>query len=602
MWDVGWSQVLLVTAGLLHTLLISTAQGIEMTEYGVLVVETREDGQRTENPTNDQLFCVLYYTALYNISDSAMAGWESPVPLASVLDLGQEDSCTGDLQVEGRVGYINGSYTLANCSIAERAQRMQEGKALGLITDRVVRGKYNSSDYNISIPVIALVEKSAKARILKYQTSSPKSYYYVYSTGGEERSFDMSLIVILLMAVGTVILGSLWSGYAKQSLRMKKEQKRKEPRLEEEGTVQAQDGAREEEELSVHVSPILVIFFVLCMCSMLVLLYFFFDQLVYVIMTMFCIASSLAMYSCLEPIVMASYQISWLPVLRLPRVNLYICILQLELRQFFLLLISVGTAATWFIFRKEEWSWIIQDFLGIMFSINMLKVLRLPSLKICTILLSALFFYDIFFVFITPLFMPEGKSVMVEVATGHSSDEQLPMVLRVPHLSTQPSRVCYVHTYSLLGFGDILVPGLLLSYAHSFDLLSGIKYKLYWLITTVAYVLGLVATFISLFLMNSAQPALLYLVPFTLLPTILVSWLRGDLPDMWEGDTKAMGQPRRCATSDNGPEVEGKDVEEEEEGDEEDSENEDEDMAAINTAPMDPSISTPDKNKLLAQK
>ena len=84
-----------------------------------------------------------------------------------------------------------------------------------------------------------------------------------------------------------------------------------------------------------------------------------------------------------------------------------------------------------------------------MFSINMLKVLRLPSLRICTILLSALFFYDIFFVFITPLFM-SGKSVMVEVATGHSSDEQLPMVLRVPHLSNDPSRVCYVHTYSLL--------------------------------------------------------------------------------------------------------------------------------------------------------
>ena len=33
----------------------------------------------------------------------------------------------------------------------------------------------------------------------------------------------------------------------------------------------------------------------------------------------------------------------------------------------------------------------------------MLKVLRLPSFKICTILLSALFIYDIFFVFITPL-------------------------------------------------------------------------------------------------------------------------------------------------------------------------------------------------------
>ena len=46
------------------------------------------------------------------------------------------------------------------------------------------------------------------------------------------------------------------------------------------------------------------------------------------------------------------------------------------------------------------------------------------------------------------------------------------------------------------------------------------------------------ATFISLFLMNSAQPALLYLVPFTLLPTLAVSWLRGDLAAMWHGDTQ----------------------------------------------------------------
>ena len=90
------------------------------------------------------------------------------------------------------------------------------------------------------------------------------------------------------------------------------------------------------------------------------------------------------------------------------------------------------------------------------------------------------------------------------------------------------------------GFGDILVPGLLLSFAHSYDLMAGIKWKLYWAITTVAYILGLVATFISLFLMNSAQPALLYLVPFTLVPTILVAWCRGDLTAMWDGDIKVI--------------------------------------------------------------
>lgn len=195
---------------------------------------------------------------------------------------------------------------------------------------------------------------------------------------------------------------------------------------------------------------------------MLVLLYFFFNQLVYVIMFMFCTASTMAMYMCLEPLVMMTYKLPCFPVVTLPRMNLYLCILQLELRwhikiyisgsslihvlprQLVLLLSSIATTVSWFVFRKEDWSWILQvlrflqfqldtielflqDFLGIMFSINMLKVLRLPSLRICTILLSALFFYDIFFVFITPLFM-SGKSVMVEVATGHSSDEQLPMV------------------------------------------------------------------------------------------------------------------------------------------------------------------------------
>jgi len=592
-----FDQILTVSAFIINIVLVNTGQAVELNEYGVLVVETQPD-QRTVSPTNEQLFCVVYYPALYNISDEPLAA--PSVPLKSILDLKQTDTCDGVLDVTGRIGYINGNASLANCSIAERARNLQEAKAIGLIADRIVRGQYNSSQYNITIPVFSLVEKSAKQRILKFQSNSPDSYYYVYSTVGEERGFDLSLVVILLMAVTTVILGSLWSGYAKQSLRVRKEQQRGEIR-EEEGAVQAQDGNGQEEELSVHVSPLLVIFFVLCMCSMLVLLYFFFDQLVYVIMTMFCIASSLAMYSCLEPLVMASYQVSWLPVLRLPRLNLYLCILQLEFRQLLLLVASISTAAVWFYFRKEEWSWIVQDILGIMFSINMLKVLRLPSLRICTILLSALFFYDIFFVFITPLFMEGGKSVMVEVATGHSSDEQLPMVLRVPHLSHQPSRICYVHTYSLLGFGDILVPGLLVSYAHSFDLVSGIKYKLYWLLTTTAYILGLIATFISLFLMNSAQPALLYLVPFTLVPTILVAWLRGDLPAMWEGDNKAV--VTRLTTTNGSHSLSG--GQDEEDGDDcEDSEDEEdgkEEIVPGQEQVMDSSISTPDKNKLLAQ-
>ena len=182
------------------------------------------------------------------------------------------------------------------------------------------------------------------------------------------------------------------------------------------------------------------------------------------VITIFCIASTLAMYICLEPLVRASYSLASLPVLRLPRLNVYVCVLQLELRQILLLAASIATSASWFVFRKSDWSWVLLDILGIMLCISTLKVFRLPSLKICTILLIALFFYDIFFVFITPLFMKGGKrlmgglatggksvSVMEKVVTGGDSGEYNPMALRVPGLTNDPSRVCMsVHAYSVL--------------------------------------------------------------------------------------------------------------------------------------------------------
>ena len=87
---------------------------MELTEYGVLVVETGS-GPRTESPTNAQLFCAFYYPPLFNISGKPICYFlvyppftEDPssapdVPLASILDLKQSDSCQGDLSsVEGR--------------------------------------------------------------------------------------------------------------------------------------------------------------------------------------------------------------------------------------------------------------------------------------------------------------------------------------------------------------------------------------------------------------------------------------------------------------------------------------------------------------------
>ena len=135
-------------------------------------------------------------------------------------------------------------------------------------------------------------------------------------------------------------------------------------------------------------------------------------------------------------------------------------------------------------------------------------------------------------------FFQNGLSIMEEVATGGAggSGEQLPMVLKVPHLIQHPLLNCF-ESYSMLGFGDILVPGLLISYCHSYDLQrQGSGRWVYWMVANFFYFVGMITTFASLFLMNQAQPALLYLCPLTLIPVCIVAYFRGDLGYMWRGE------------------------------------------------------------------
>ena len=73
---------------------------------------------------------------------------------------------------------------------------------------------------------------------------------------------------------------------------------------------------------------------------------------------------------------------------------------------------------------------------------------------------------------------------MVEVATGGDTGEQLPMVLKVPHMNKDPLYACWV-PFSLLGFGDILVPGLLMSYCCAFDYKKELRFKPYWSISII---------------------------------------------------------------------------------------------------------------------
>lgn len=50
------------------------------------------------------------------------------------------------------------------------------------------------------------------------------------------------------------------------------------------------------------------------------------------------------------------------------------------------------------------------------------------------------------------------------------------------------------------------------------------------------YAVGMAVTFAALLLMNNAQPALIYLIPFTLVPTYVAALVRREFWILWRGD------------------------------------------------------------------
>ncbi len=178
-----------------------------------------------------------------------------------------------------------------------------------------------------------------------------------------------------------------------------------------------------------------------------------------------------------------------------------------------------------------------QDLLGLSLMLLIMRTLRLTSLRVACILLPSCFAYDIFWVFIQPLLFGGGKSVMVEVARGGASHEYIPMLLRVPRMSNP-----ILGGYSMLGFGDIILPGLLVAYCRRLDIDTKASLaKGYFMPTVVGYGSGLILTYVALVLEwfgDQGQPALLYLVPCTLGVVLVLAAVRGELGVMMSTNKK----------------------------------------------------------------
>lgn len=186
--------------------------------------------------------------------------------------------------------------------------------------------------------------------------------------------------------------------------------------------------------------------------------------------------------------------------------------------------------------------WILSNVFGVAFSIQGIALLNLGSYRTGCILLSGLFFYDIWWVFFT--------DVMVSVAKNF----EVPIKLLFP-------RNIFAETleFSMLGLGDIVIPGIFVALVLRFDAHNALEAAAagkprtraaeakkasgaslqggfatpYFNWTFAGYTAGLVTTIVVMHVFKAAQPALLYLVPSCIGSSFLCAVVRGEVAQLW---------------------------------------------------------------------
>lgn len=238
-------------------------------------------------------------------------------------------------------------------------------------------------------------------------------------------------------------------------------------------------------------------------------------------------------------------------------------------------------------FNLAEKPWWLTNLLGFSFAYSSLQIMSPTTSWTGTLILGALFVYDIYFVFFTP--------VMVTVATQLDIPVKL-LFPRPTRPSEDPERALF-----MLGLGDIILPGMMIGFALRFDLylfylrkqtqraiknsvtiengtndqsskragksdvvkatwhtatggwgerfwtpkndllgskrFKGIVFpKTYFRASLIGYFLAMICTLVVMDIYGHAQPALLYLVPGVLGSLWGTALVKGDIKALWVFD------------------------------------------------------------------
>ncbi|CAF0975830.1 unnamed protein product, partial [Brachionus calyciflorus] len=438
-----------------------------------------------------------------------------------------------------------------SCQFVDMAKNLQDKNPKFVIIGTNGPISIDTSIINLTVPYAFMADEFAQ-KVSKFLENAPDPSVIQKNIS----RFDGSLLVIWLIACTTIILSGLWARYEFNTILVKPpkttetlpsinsnneanfSQANSPNLIESQNEDQIKKDYEHKHALIISMGYVSIAVLFVFVVGILLMSYYFDNFKIYILYPIYCLGAASGIYSIGNLLVNNCEILKYkFPTLNLDSNQK----LTIQPSKIVLFAISVTICIVWLIYRHEEWSWTIQNVMGISLAASALSFYRLSNYKTVTIILVFFFLYDIFMVFITPTFT-KGTSIMEAVALGGKgaaasigpkdwsylqfgdrtadTPNRFPGVIIIPHLN-QERRLCspYFHfSFSLLGLGDILVPGLSVNYAIIFDRASGkSKYPIYFISNVIGYMIGLCLTFIALSFMNTGQPALLYLCPILLI-------------------------------------------------------------------------------------
>ncbi|VDM43156.1 unnamed protein product [Toxocara canis] len=381
--------------------------------------------------------------------------------------------------------------------------------------------------------------------------------------------WDLSMMIIWLLAVFCVGVGGYWAGHRKTcEERTAAEQNAHRIAQVDDmmDSIRRRKGEIDEDKMTTPANCVFVIVVMLIVVGILMLGFYFRNIMVYTFDVILAIVGTFSVHRCLSALLGAFCKCGQCgvclsmndvsrSVFRRDLFNYDCCSRRPRVSCVLLFIFSAALCVFWFFIRRDPYAFILLDFINVTLCLHVLKGIRFPNLKWLTVLLVCMFVYDMFMVFGTPFLTKNGCSVMIEVAAGTDCaksntgypvapvnseiPEKFPMLFQVPRLS-DPMISCLdlevekeFHPV-ILGLGDVIVPGYLISFCFTVDFAVSTRH-MYGAVSVLGYAVGLLATFFALTAMEMAQPALIYLIPFTLIPIVILALIRKELKLLWNG-------------------------------------------------------------------